>query len=188
MADEPPKRRRARRGIEAGDILSGRARRLPALVAAEAAARSIAARHRADGGSTFNLYVGDLSGLPLYAVSLYPERSIVLRGRELNPRVVAAFVDANMDLLRDPRNSVGTWFNEMNGLTYLDVSATLPSMEEAITLGRRYNQVAIFDLQRLEEMEIGGTGEEVPDLPPITQRLPALPGQRRRRQMRDDEG
>ena len=188
MPDEPSKRQRTRRGIEPTDILSGRARRLPALVEFGAAARSIASRHRVDGGATFNLYVGDLSGLLLYAVSLYPERSVVLHGRGLDPQVVVAFIDANLDLLRDPRNSVGMWFNELNGPTYLDISATLPSREEAIALGRRYNQVAIFDLHRLEEMEIGGTGEEIADLPPVALRLPALPGRRRRRRTRDDDG
>jgi hypothetical protein len=52
------------------------------------------------------------------------------------------------------------------------VSATLPDREQAITLGRQYNQLAIYDLLHDEEIETGGTGEPRLDLPPETARLP----------------
>jgi hypothetical protein len=152
----------------------------------DAAAQQIAALHRERGGSTFNLYVGDLSGQRLYAVSLYPERSLVTHGAEIDATAVTRFIARNMDLLQDPRNSVGTWFDEVSGFTYLDVSATIADAQQAIALGQRYNQVAIFDLDRLEEIAIGGSGEEIPDLPPATERLGELrPRRRGRRRQRD---
>jgi hypothetical protein len=129
------------------------------------------ALHRLNGGSTFNLYFGDLAGQRLYAVSIYPERGRRTAGDDIDPRIVRAFILGNLDLLNDPRNSVGTWLNRANGLTYLDVSATLPDREQAVELGERYNQIAIFDLERLEEVAIGGTGEEIPNLPPPAERL-----------------
>ena len=62
----------------------------------------------------------------------------------------------------------------MSGLTYLDLSATVPDLEQAVALGSRYNQVAIYDLLRFEEIRIGGTGETPDDLPPPIDRLPPL--------------
>ncbi len=91
------------------------------------------------------------------------------------------FIAANLELLRDPRNAVGSWFNEADGQTYLDVSSAVADREQAIQLAGRYNQIAIFDLHRAEAIETGGTGEPVFDLPPVSERLPPLSRTRRRR-------
>jgi hypothetical protein len=146
--------------------------RLPPTIEAEAAAAALAALHQATGGGTFNLYFGDLAGEQLYAVSLYPERSRIVAGRDVPTERLRQFIEANQDLLRDPRNSVGTWFNEALGVTYLDVSVALGTLEEAVALGQQYNQVAIYDLLHEQEVPIGGTGEVVPGRPVVTERLP----------------
>lgn len=148
------------------------------------AAESISALHRTRGGSTFNLYFGDLAGQSLYAVSVYPERSRLVGGPELDLRILERFLLDNLDLLQDPRNNAGTWFNEADGNTYLDVSSTLPSRQQAIQLARRYNQIGVFDLRTSEVIETGGTGELIPNLPPPAQRLPELRMMTRRRRRR----
>jgi hypothetical protein len=143
-------------------------------------ARETAALHRANGGATVSLYHGDLSGRPLHVVVVYPELSRAVDGRELDATQVRQFIAERLPLLADPRNNVGTWYDPADGRTYLDVSTALPDREQAFTLARRYNQMGVFDLYRLELVEAGGTGEVPADLPPIDQRLPPLPAGARR--------
>jgi hypothetical protein len=152
--------------------LSNRRTRLPKPVPVEEAVAQVEQLHEAHGGATFSLYFGNVLGQELYAVSLYPERSVQVRGRFVPARRLQAFLTLNQDLLHDPRNAIGTWYNEDDNTTYLDVSAMLPDREQAISLARQYNQIAIYDLLQEEEIETGGTGEPLLEAPPELQRLP----------------
>jgi hypothetical protein len=78
-------------------------------------------------------------------------------------------------LLGDPRNAIGTWYNEDDDTTYMDVTAMLSDRDQAVSLGRQFNQIAIYDLFRDEEIDTGGTGEPLLDAPPETSRLPQPP-------------
>src|SRR6266852_6124071 len=139
--------------------LSNRRTRLPKPIPAEEAVTQIERLHGEKGGATFSLYFGSVVGQELFAVSLYPERSVQVRGQFVPTRWLRTFLGQNQDLLSDPRNTVGIWYNEDDDTTYLDVTTTLPDREQAITHGRRYNQIAIYDLLRGEEIVTGGTGE-----------------------------
>ena len=114
--------------------------------AIDRAIEQIVILHRANGGSTFNLFLGDLSRRHLYAVSSYPDRCVVVAGRTVSVALLRRFVVANLDLLIDPRNSVGTWFDPATGRTHLDVSTTVANRDDALDLGRRHQQVSIFSL------------------------------------------
>jgi len=54
------------------------------------------------------------------------------------------------------------------------VTVTLPDKDQAVALARAYNQIAVFDLARFEEIEAGGTGEETASVPPEGACLPPL--------------
>src|SRR2546429_442905 len=84
--------------------------------------KSILELHGENGGSTFSLYFGDQTGEALYAVSIFPERARVTHGLHVRRENLQAFIAANRDLLEDPRCCLGTWYNEEDGLTYLDIS------------------------------------------------------------------
>jgi len=162
---------------EAVDVvafLSDPSGELPQPIEVDDAVEQILALHAENDGSTFNMYFGDLGGEELYAVSLYPDLGIVLEGKEIPPEVLRRFILDNAELLKDPRVSVGTWFDSESGMTYLDISATIPDRQQAIELAQRYNQIAIFDLSTFEEIGTGGTGEAIEDLPPPSERLPEL--------------
>ena len=58
--------------------------------------------------------------------------------------------------------------------TYCDIAVLLPSEQEAVALAVSYDQIAIFDLYTLTEIETGGTGNTLPNLPTDTQRLPEI--------------
>lgn len=137
--------------------------------------------HEAYGGSTFNLYFGDQAGQRLYSVSLFPDRSYVVEGREISHEEIEAFIQANSDLLTDPRCCVGTWYSEETDQTYVDISITLPVKRDAVALGKRYNQVGMFDLSRMEYIPLSGSGDPPDRMPPVVERLPELRRGRRKR-------
>src|SRR4051794_23407948 len=101
--------------------LANRRTRLPRQIPIQEAVEQIEPLHAERGGATFSLYFGDVASQALFAVSLYPERSVMTRGRSISARRLQAFVAQNQDLLQDPRNTIGTWYNEENDTTYLDV-------------------------------------------------------------------
>ena len=139
----------------------------------DALAAEVVALHAANGGATVNLYHGDRAGQPLYAVVVFPELSVSSPGRALDAAWVRAFIDAHLPLLRDARYNVGSWYDIELDESYLDLSTALPDREQALALGRQYNQHTVFDLLRLESIDAGGTGALPSSLPPWDQRLPA---------------
>lgn len=137
-----------------GGTLSEPSESLPPLIEHEEAVRQILALHDANGGATFSLYHGNLAGRPRFAVAVYPRRAVKVAGRGIPPARLRAFIRANQSLLEVPRNAVGTWFSEDEGATTLDVSSTVSSREDAVELARIYDQRAIFDLQRMESIDL----------------------------------
>ena len=137
--------------------------------------REISALHRTQGGATYHLERGNLSGRRLWCVSVFPERSRKIPGREIPDFVLRAFLRENQDLLSDPRCCVGTWHSPKSNRTYLDITAALADEEEALALGRRYNQEGIFALETGTFLDAQGDGEPLANWPPENQRLPALP-------------
>jgi hypothetical protein len=156
------------------DYLLDVTKALPVSLRADVASEQIVTLHEEHGGATFNLHFGNLSGQKLFAVSLYPKRGLRIAGDRLSSRLIEAFIKRNTDLLDDPRCAVGTWFDEESGYTYLDITATLPDKKLALELGRQYNQIAIFDLERSEIIDTGGDGSVIEDMLTETERLPPL--------------
>jgi len=118
---------------------------LPEPVEAQHAAERAVMLYERSGyiGATFNLYFGDLSGQPYHAVALYsdlvPEPE---PGRDVDVRIVQALIVQNQELLRDPRNNIGLWYDDAHDLLYLDISAVMPDRDEARRLGELYNEKA----------------------------------------------
>ncbi len=122
----------------------------------------------------FILHFGNVSGQPLFAVSLCPKRSVLVLGRQVPAGVLRRFLRDTVELLDDPRNCVGTWYEEDADETILDVSTTLVDYPTAEELGRRYNQIAIFGLESLETIITDRTGVELAGWPPKAERLPPI--------------
>jgi hypothetical protein len=104
-------------------------------------------------GSTHNMVTGqNLAGTKNYAVSPHKDREVVVPGKIVSESMIRSYVEANLDLLMDPRNTLGTWYNDKDGNTYIDVSVTTPSLESAMAFARQANQLAIFDLRTFTEI------------------------------------
>ena len=156
--------------------LSNRKMDLPKPLPEAELAAQIRRRHRDRKGATFNRYFGEMLGQPLYAVSLYsePETALVISGRDIPVELLERFLRSNSELLSDPRLCVGTWYQEENDLTFIDVVAVLPEKSEAVALGEQYNQIAIFSLAEEVEIDTSGTGEWTAQETPPNRRLPEL--------------
>ena len=122
------------------------------------ASQTIGQLHKDNEGSSFSLYEGDLSGQPFFVVSTHPEVNVTIPGKNLTNTQIADFIEKNMDLLKDPKNFVGTRYNEDSGNSELDISEAIESKEEAIKLGEKYKQEEIWDLKK---------GEGIPIKPPV---------------------
>ena len=122
--------------------------------------------HIENGGSTFLKGV-DQGGQPVSSVSIFPERSRLIDGKEITKEDLDKYIEDNQDLLKGNNDvlAVGTWFDEKSGKTYLDISAVVPH-KNAIDLGKQYNQKSVFNLETYKEVDTGGTGEAIEGLKP----------------------
>lgn len=129
--------------------------------------------HIASGGATFNPRLGNMAGQDAASVSVFPELGRVL-DHQPSQAELEQFVQKNAKLLEEhPHLSVGSWFDEASKKHHLDIVATLPE-KQAVKLGRKYNQKAVFHLGRFEEIPTGGTGKALDTMPPIADRLRTL--------------
>lgn len=103
------------------------------------------------GGASFSIDGRNLSGEKGYAVSVYPDRGVILDGlpSELD---ISKFILANKDVF-DFDLAIGTWFHE--GKTYLDLSVVIEDFDEAIARAKACGQLAIYNLDSCEEIMIG---------------------------------
>lgn len=124
------------------------------------------------GGITYGpLLDKDYGGTQNIAISPFPERSQILKGRATT-KMITSYCNKNSDLLQN-YFALGAWFDKSSKRTYLDVAATisLERKEKAVTLGKNANQIAGFNLFDFSEIPLGGTGELNSTLTPFSERL-----------------
>ena len=80
--------------------------------------------HIINGGSTFRLLDGrDMVGqLNKASVSIFPDRSKLVKGQEVTKEDLTSFIEENMDILYGNEDllTVGTWFDHDSNQTYID--------------------------------------------------------------------
>jgi hypothetical protein len=148
-------------------------------------AKEITESIEANGGSTTTLSGQHRGGDDVTAVSIFPERQLMIPPAARNAKegwtpAVVAFMQDNADLLRNPDYAIGGWVSTgrtpadrragklpvkfggrevPKGTLVLDVVAT-PSRGHnnliAKTLGMEFNQYSVFDLLKFQEQQTGG--------------------------------
>lgn len=120
--------------------------------------------HNEQEGSTFTVDGVNRNGTKAASVSIFPERTKIVEG-ELTKEDIDTYVKENSDIYAGNGDvlAVGTWRNSKTGENYLDVSAVLPK-KEATRLGKDYNQISVWDLEKGREIPTGGTGEAIEGL------------------------
>lgn len=112
------------------------------------------------GGATYNAIDGNLFGKERFSVSIFPEWTREVDHvdgaviREYMEQVQRGgtfggepFKQPFPEILTDARVSLGTWRDKDTGKTVLDIVVTPKNMDEAMALGRTFNQKEIFDLR-----------------------------------------
>src|SRR5690606_5558071 len=145
------------------EVLGGEAD-VRAVKTPEEAAEIVTRVTHATNGATFNVRYGNMAGKPYYAVAVYPQLEEVIDGLPTREQI-EEFIRKHWRLLQQPENSIGTWYNEADGKTYLDISRTVPSVDKALELGKKHRQIAIFDLNRFEEIPVEGGAQSPLPLP-----------------------
>jgi hypothetical protein len=127
--------------------------------------------HNEENGSTFTVDGVNRNGTKAASVSIFPERTKIVEG-ELTKEDIDGYVKENSDIYAGNGDvlAVGTWRNNKTNKNYLDVSAVLPK-KEATRLGKDYNQISVWDLEKGREIPTGGTGEAIEGLKPEIDRV-----------------
>ena len=96
-----------------------------------------------------------LNGQPVtsgFVVSLYKNRETIIFSKKLNEETLNDFILKNLDLLEQENHYLGGWLNKENNKFYLDVSIVVDDLETAIGIGAYSKQIAVFALNKLEEI------------------------------------
>lgn len=122
-------------------------------------AKSQVELHKENGGSSISQSGENLIGKPGFAVSTHTDKTVIVKGKDIDQEVLDKYKESNKEALENPNNFIGTWYDSKSDQTYIDISTRTESKQEAIALGIANNQKAIFDLESMNEIDTGGTGE-----------------------------
>lgn len=86
-----------------------------------------------------------------YAVSIYPDRGVVISMATAKTGDIVRYLRSNADLLSQVGNYFGAWVDQ--GRLYLDVSAVTFSLRTAAQLMIVHGQQAIYNLATGEEYD-----------------------------------
>lgn len=103
-----------------------------------------------DGGFTLDLHTQDLVSEG-FAVSVNPELTRVIK-EPIRLTALLLYMADHFHELLDEGKTFGAWLDTETGFTHLDVVTVLSDREEAERLGRKHQEIAIFDI---------GTGTEI---------------------------
>lgn len=109
--------------------------------------------HRETGGATVSVYDGNLVGRKLFALSLFPDRTVELRDPPTWQQLFA-FALKNADIVLRKGCGIGMWYDLRRGLHVLDVVVCIANLGAALELGKCFDQRSIYDLERRREIVI----------------------------------
>lgn len=116
--------------------------------------RTVVDLHNANGGATVDPRTGESkAGRAVWAVAPSKTTERVLT-QPPTPEDIAQYRQDFAELLSDPRNHIGTWFDESTGRHVLDVSGLYKSEVQAVRAAAAADQDAIFHLGRFETRPI----------------------------------
>ena len=110
--------------------------------------------HSLTKGATVSISRGNLVGQRLFAVSIFPSRTIELSAPPTRNGLLA-FAILNADLLLTPDCAFGLWYDKHGSLHhFLDVVVAVADLQQALELGQIHGQRFAYDLEQQEEITI----------------------------------
>jgi hypothetical protein len=111
-------------------------------------------------GATVSVTDGNMAGRKLYAVSIYPERTLKLKAPP-NWQQIFAYALKNVAVLLMPHRALGIWYNKPQKRYELDIVVCVANLTEALTLGFRYEQFFIYDLDAGQDIPVPRPSPEI---------------------------
>lgn len=115
-----------------------------------------------EGGATLNIDTLE-SVKSGYAVGVRPKRSAVYPDSAVGKQKIEKWLKDNESELRKPGMNVGVWYDKKTGALWLDVTKVYPNTSKGKSLAMRaagrHEQIAIFHLDSLSEIEHGKADE-----------------------------
>lgn len=101
-----------------------------------------------------------------YMCATYAERAEWIKGDDVKDpekrtAAIKSFMEKNKDVLSDPDNYLGTWYDTESGNISLDISRNFKSKSAAIKYATEHNEKAIWDVKNMAEISTGGTGNNL---------------------------
>lgn len=129
------------------------------------AAGGVASRTMTQGGISYHVKSGK-EPKDGYMCAVYTDRSTWLKGDDVTDpekrtKAVKDFMEKNKDVLSDPDNYLGTWYDNSTGSISLDISRNFSDRNEAIKYASEHNEKAIWDVKNMTEISTGGTGNNI---------------------------
>ena len=123
-------------------------------------AQSIVERVRANGGLSVSMVDGS-EPTGGFMVAKGGKQSAIVDADEFydpvkGPAAMSSFLKENREL--GEGSYLGLWHNQADGKVYFDVSENIMDRATAIQAGRDRDQISIWDVANLEEINTGGTG------------------------------
>lgn len=112
--------------------------------------KNIVRAHNTEGGSSFTAKGRVTKG---YSVATEQGTAKVIKGKKITEKDILDFIEEKKDLLKNPNNFVGTWYNPDTGNTELDVSTAVATEEEAMQMANANSQLGIWDFKNKQFVE-----------------------------------
>lgn len=105
-------------------------------------------------GGTFPIFPDQEPPTSGFMVSTMPEKEQTVGRDGFSPESIRAYMDSHIDDSVSRDNYLGTWFNEADNNYYLDISQNVPDRDEAMRLAREHGQLAIYDVNSGEVINV----------------------------------
>ena len=104
-----------------------------------------------NSGASYNMITKEYNPNKGYFVSL-PNLETKVSLQSLSVDDIATFINKHRTLLQDKTKFVGGWID--NNTVYLDISEQIENKREALELGYKHNQLAIYDANKGEVIDL----------------------------------
>ena len=126
------------------------------------AIRATIQRVKDEGGLTVDMKDGD-SPKTGFMVAKGKKYAAIVKAEDFfsdtkGVEVLSSYLKQHKSELNKENNYLGLWHNTDDGQVYLDVSENIEDEGEAISRGRERDQISIWDVANLKEIQTGGTG------------------------------
>lgn len=111
------------------------------------------ALHHEFRGSTVSIFDGNLFGEKLYALSIFPGRTVELRNAP-TWRQIFVFALQNAEFLLRENCALGTWYHRRRRVHVLDVVVCISNREAAKELAKCFDQESIYCLESGTEIAV----------------------------------